>query len=105
MRRFAWLTLTLALATLALVPVSSSLAQTTCSCPWEVRQLDTSGGNDCTFNHNTGRQNAAFWAENWCVSEGRGHLCTVSYTAWSCTTNPDGSVTANGLVNYKCTSC
>jgi hypothetical protein len=93
--------------TLSLASATPSHAQTTCSCPWEVKQLNdtqTPGSeSDCPLLDHNNQQNASFWADYEC--SGRGNACTYVYSTLSCTENPDGSVTDSGLVNYKCNWC
>jgi hypothetical protein len=105
MRTLSWRSLSLILSMLALGAVPSH-AQT-CSCPWEVKQLNTIATpgflSECPMLHHNGEQNSGFWADNQC--SGRGGACTFLYTPISCTENPDGSVTASGLLNYKCNQC
>jgi hypothetical protein len=106
MRRSALHVLPLAFA-LLLALITVSAAQATCTCPWEVRQLDSTQSpgddSDCPLLYHEGQTNAGFWADNACA--GRGGACTYTYTPLSCTANPDGSETASGLLNYKCNQC
>jgi membrane-associated PAP2 superfamily phosphatase len=103
MRRLASLGLAFALVALSLTSASLSHAQTSCSCPWEVVQLNCSGGYDCALNASSCQQNAGAWADIRCSS--RGNACTYVYSPLGCTTNSDGTVTASGLINYKCNQC
>lgn len=105
MRKLSYLTLILALATPFLAMAPSAHAQS-CSCPWEVTQVNTTqspgSAADCPMMDHNNQQNAGFWAANRC--SGRGGACTYTYSSLSCTENSDGA-TASGLVNYKCNQC
>lgn len=100
MRKMPLLALTFVLVTIALVPLSHAQ---TCSCPWQVVQLNNTQSpgtaSDCPQLQQNLQQNAGFWAYNQC---GGHNACTFIYTPTSCTENSDGSVTASGLLNYKC---
>lgn len=98
MKRLVLLSLSVLLFTFAMSPVSVD-AQTSCSCPWQVVQGDNSGASDCAYAHTLNHNNLKSYAYWMC---GR-TPCTTVYTPLSCTTNdPYSSVTASGLLNYKC---
>ena len=103
MRRLASLTLASALVILCLVTTSRSQAQSTCACPWEVKQLTCSGISDCALQEHNCLQNVGFWANQACWN--RGGACTYVSTPLGCTTNPDGTTTYSVLINYKCNQC
>jgi hypothetical protein len=103
MRKLVWLALALTLITVSFTSVSRSDAQTSCSCPWEVKQLDCSGGYDCSLAQSNCERNVGFWANQACWN--RGGACTYLSTPLGCTTNPDGTVTYSLLINYKCNQC
>ena len=102
MRRLSLLALALALITLSLTFPSGSNAQTSCSCPWEVKQLNCSGG-DCGLNQSNCERNVGAWAYFACSS--RGGACTYISTPLGCTTDANGNVTYSTLINYKCNVC
>jgi hypothetical protein len=103
MRRLFLLALALTFVTLSF----PSLAQAQCACPQEAVHLYSTVTpgflSDCPLQHHNGQQNAGFWAGSQC--QGRGGACTYLYTPIDCWENPDGSVTADGLLTYRCNFC
>ncbi len=76
----------------------------TCSCPWQVRQL-TSTGSDCTLATRNAQQNAGSWAYFACSGEGQGNVCTYVWTDLGCSVDSNGTATDTSLINFKCTLC
>lgn len=97
MKRLALLSLSLLLLALALP--SASVEAQTCSCPWQVGQGTNTGASTCEMGHQYNYNNMRSWAYWQC---GNQTPCTTVYTPLSCTTDGSSTVSATGLINYKC---
>lgn len=102
MRKLGLLVVVLAFVVLAVE--RRPLFADACSCPWEVRQLNSTN-SDCTLATRNAQQNAGSWAEFACSGEGHGHMCTYVWTDLGCTTDENGNATDTSLINFKCTIC
>lgn len=102
MRRFVLLVVALPLVLLAVD--KEPLSADTCTCPWEVRQLNSTS-SDCTLATQNARQNAGSWAYFACSGEGHGNVCTYVWTDLGCTVDENGTATDTSLINFKCTLC
>jgi hypothetical protein len=97
MKKLALLALSATLFILAAGPRTVT-AQTTCSCPWQVQQGDTTAF-DCNWgrtNNESNLKSFAYWA---C---GNHAPCTTTYTHLSCQPDGNGYWVESGLLNYKC---
>jgi hypothetical protein len=97
MKRLGMLAFSALTFALTLVPMSVD-AQSSCSCSWLVTQGDNTGASDCGTGHAMNENNLRSYAYWTC---GRAP-CTAVYTQLSCTTDAYSTVTASGLLNYKC---
>ncbi len=89
---FAFATLAFAFA---ITPASVDAQSTP---PWRVVQGDNTGATDCATGHSMNENNLKSYAYWTC-----GHAaCSTVYTQLSCTTDAYATVTASGLLNYKC---
>lgn len=65
---------------------------------WRVVQGENTGATECSTGHTLNENNLKSYASWTC-----GHTaCTTVYTQMSCTTDAYSTVTASGLLNYKC---
>lgn len=103
MRRFALLVVALSLVVLTVD--RGPLSADTCTCPWQVRQLTTTGG-DCALATQNARQNAGSWAYFACSAQAQNNnVCTYVWTDLGCTVDEYGTATSTSLINFKCTIC